>query len=86
MAVAVKNASETSAPSLMDRLAARSLLGVLYVLASISLVLYVLPAVWMSTVGQTLGQTSPVVNGALLLLDAFTNTRLFVPLKLSACP
>ncbi len=46
MAVAVKNASEAPPHSPLDRLAVSSLLGVLYVLGSIGIVFYAVPAVW----------------------------------------
>jgi preprotein translocase SecE subunit len=48
MAVAVKNASEAAPAGAMDRLAASSLLGALYVLGSIGVVFYAIPSLWTS--------------------------------------
>jgi preprotein translocase SecE subunit len=46
MAVAVKNASEAAPSNLFDRLAVSSLVGVVYVLGSIGIVFYAIPALW----------------------------------------
>lgn len=46
MAVAVKNASEATPGSALDRLSVSSLLGVLYVLGSLGIVFYAVPALW----------------------------------------
>jgi preprotein translocase SecE subunit len=67
MAVAVKNTSETTEPSLMDRLAVRSLLGVVYILVSFALVFFVLPYLWGVAVSPTLRGISPFVDVAVLL-------------------
>lgn len=68
MAVAVKNASETTEQSLFDRLAMRSLLGVLYVLVSVGLVLYGLPFFWRSVLTPALSQVGVFVDVALMLV------------------
>jgi preprotein translocase SecE subunit len=46
MAVALKNSPDVSSSSLMDRLAAVSLAGTLYVLGCIGIVFYLIPSLW----------------------------------------
>ena len=67
MAVAVKNAPETAVPRAVNRLAVVSLLGVLYVLGSIGIVFYAVPALWAAIVGDALGRVG-FINQSLLLL------------------
>jgi preprotein translocase SecE subunit len=51
MAVAVKNPPEVS-PSLLDRMAAASLAGTVYVLGCIGIVFYLLPSLWWTALQQ----------------------------------
>jgi preprotein translocase SecE subunit len=53
MAVAVKNASEATPHSPLDRLAVSSLLGVLYVLGSIGVLFYGIPRLWWSVISPS---------------------------------
>lgn len=46
MAVAVKNTPDVASPSLLDRMAAVSLVGTAYVLGTLALVFYLLPILW----------------------------------------
>jgi preprotein translocase SecE subunit len=69
MAVAVKNASEAAPHSPLDRLAVSSLLGMLFVLGSIGIIFYAIPALWSSGLHATLEQAlNPFFSLALQLL------------------
>ncbi len=69
MPVAVKNSPEaaTSTRSLFDRLAVSSLAGTVFVLGSLGIVFYALPALWDVTVFAWLPQYGFVAGAALIL-------------------
>ena len=69
MAVAVKNTLETASRRPLNRLAVDSWLGVLYVLASVGIVFYGLPALW-AAAGPGMGAIglSTAVQTSLLIL------------------
>jgi preprotein translocase SecE subunit len=69
MAVAVKNASEAASRSPLDRLAVSSLAGVVYVLGTIGVVFYAVPAAWDALLGPSIAAAmGSFVNVALKLL------------------
>src|SRR5262245_48438092 len=71
MAVAVKDTSQ-AASSHVNRLAVGSLLGTVYVLASIVTAFYLLPQAWSMTVSQWIaGGGESVVDKSLLILIVF---------------
>jgi preprotein translocase SecE subunit len=65
MATAVETSSQAKAPSASGLLAA-SLIGAVYVLAAIAVVLYAVPALWASTIGDSLASNT-LLEGALKL-------------------
>jgi preprotein translocase SecE subunit len=84
MAVAVKNTPDVGTPSLFDRVAVASLVGVVYLLGSLAIVFGALPALWWNgfkvpadsfTGTALLGLAMVVVFGAL----AFVGLRLLGP-------
>jgi preprotein translocase SecE subunit len=69
MAVAVKNVPETTPQQSYNRLAVGSLLGTLYVVASIALIFYAIPGLWGWALGDLLIRSlGAAVNTALLIL------------------
>jgi len=61
MAVAVKNAAETSGPALSERRpAVVGLLGMAYVLGSIAIVYYLIPALWWNFIGPALNEFASI--------------------------
>jgi preprotein translocase SecE subunit len=87
MAVAVKNSPETSAPRMVDRLPVSSLLGMLFVLGSLGVVFYGLPALWWSAVSPITGMLGSFFDVALFVVAmvgvgaglAYLGTRLLGP-------
>jgi preprotein translocase SecE subunit len=67
MALAVKNATETPTRPALHRLAVGSLLGTLYVLVSLAVVFYGVPALWSATVAHALASL-PAIDATLLIL------------------
>lgn len=65
MALAVKNAPEVARQSPFDRLAVSSLVGLVYVLGTIGIVFYAIPALWTQTVAHVL---NPFMSGALMIV------------------
>jgi len=74
MAVAVKNASEPTSAGAFDRLAVASLAGVVFVLGSLGVVFYALPALWSASVARPITQS----------LGSFINAGLLVVVMLAA--
>jgi preprotein translocase SecE subunit len=68
MAVAVKNAPETATRSPLSRLAVASMVGVGYVLGSLALVFYGIPAFWDAAVASWLGALGQPVSVTLMIL------------------
>ncbi len=69
MAVAVKNVPETTPGQSLNRLAVGSLLGILYVVASLALLFYVIPSLWAVALSDVLIRTAGgAVDKALLIL------------------
>ncbi len=70
MAVAVKNPPEVS-PSLLDRMAAASLAGTVYVLGCLGIVFYLLPSLWWAWTGlDSNSPTAKVLLGVVMLAAA----------------
>src|SRR5262245_51511772 len=67
MAVAVKHAPDAASQGLWSHLPVASLLGVVYVVASLAVVFSVVPSVWHAGIGSWLVPAAgPFLNGALL--------------------
>lgn len=68
MTVAVKETSQTDSPSPFDRLAVRSLVGMVYVLGGIGVVFYGVPRLWDALVAPSTRLLGSFVDVALLLV------------------
>lgn len=66
MATAVETGSQSQAPSPPAGLVTASLIGAIYVLAALAVVLYAVPAIWASTVGNSLAGNN-LLEGTLKL-------------------
>lgn len=67
MALAVKNAPEVGSTSLVDRLGAVSLLGLVYVLGCLAIVLQLLPSLWFDVLRLPRTLSPSVILGVLMI-------------------
>jgi preprotein translocase SecE subunit len=83
MAVAVKNPTEGGTSSPFDRLPVASLLGLVYLLASLAIVFKLIPSLWTQYVTANTSVTSGLLEGLVMLLAAgvlgFVGVRLLGP-------
>src|SRR5438445_2617151 len=77
MALAIKNATQTTPRPALNRLAVGSLLGALYVLASLAIVFYGVPKLWGLAISPALASAAAIDATLLILVMGAVGAALF---------